>query len=52
MELQHAYDKLIPIIGYKDDNEELHPWLEFVCDRVFNNLFDALVYVKNYYLLA
>jgi nucleoside 2-deoxyribosyltransferase len=50
MELQHAFDHKIPILGYKDDSEELHPWLEFVCDRVFNSLTGALEYIKNYYL--
>lgn len=51
MELQHAYDNLIPIIGYKDDDStELHPWLEFVCDRVFEDLNSALEYINDYYL--
>lgn len=50
MELQHAYDNGIPIIGYKDDGDELHPWLDYVCDRVFDNLKDILKYIDEYYL--
>lgn len=50
MELQHAFDSQIPIFGYKDDGEELHPWLEFECDRIFNSLSGVLEYIKCYYL--
>ena len=50
MELQHAIDNKIPILGYKDDGEILHPWLEYTCDRVFNSLAGALEYIKVYYL--
>lgn len=50
MELQHAFDRQIAIIGYKDDEEELHPWLRCVCDKVFNNLKDALEYINDFYL--
>ena len=52
MELQHAFDKSIPIVGYKDDKEDLHPWLQCVCDRVFDNQKDALEYINEFYLLA
>jgi nucleoside 2-deoxyribosyltransferase len=50
MELQHAYDNGIPVIGFKDDGEEIHPWLDYVCDRVFKNLKDCLEYIEEYYL--
>lgn len=50
MELQHAMDHGIPIIGYKDDCEFLHPWLDYTCDRVFNSLVGTLEYIKSYYL--
>lgn len=50
MELQHAYDLNIPIIGYKDDGEELHPWLECVCDKLFTNLDDTIDYMEEFYL--
>jgi nucleoside 2-deoxyribosyltransferase len=51
MELQHAYDNGIPIIGFKDDDEELHPWLDYVCDRVFVELDKAIKYIDEYYLV-
>ena len=51
MELQHAFDRNIAIIGYKDDGKKLHPWLNCVCDRVFDDLKDALEYVKEFYIL-
>lgn len=50
MELQHAIDNGIPVIGFKEDNEFLHPWLDYTCNRVFNNIGDCLNYIKNYYL--
>lgn len=50
MELQHAFDNHIPIIGYKEDKTDLHPWLEYVCDRVFDNLEEVVDYVNDYYL--
>ena len=50
MELQHAIDNNVPILGYKDDREESHPWLEYTCDRVFDSLEECLRYVEDYYL--
>lgn len=50
MELMLAHELHKPIIGYKDDDKELHPWLEHVCDRVFKNLYDTIGYVEDYYL--
>ena len=50
MELQHAIDNKVPVIGYKDDGEFLHPWLDYTCDRVFNSLTGVLEYIKTYYL--
>jgi len=50
MELQHAYDKGIGIVGYKDDGEGLHPWLRCVCDRVFYDLKSSLKYIDDFYL--
>lgn len=50
MELQHAFDHGIPIVGFKDDGTALHPWLEFTCDRVFDNLLGSLEFIENYHL--
>jgi nucleoside 2-deoxyribosyltransferase len=51
MKMQHAYDNNIPIIGYCNDKNTVHPWLEYVCDRICNNIFDTIDYIKNYYLM-
>lgn len=50
MELQHAYDKGIPIVGYKTDGGMIHPWLDYVCNRVFHSLEGALEYINFYFL--
>ena len=51
MELQHAYDFHVPIIGYCGDKKLVHPWLEYTCDRICDNIFYAIDYIKNYYLM-
>lgn len=51
MEIQHAFDRGIPIVGFTSgDKSEIHPWLEFECDRVFGSIQGALEYIENYHL--
>jgi nucleoside 2-deoxyribosyltransferase len=51
MELMLAHELHKPIVGYLESKAELHPWLEYVCDRICENIFDAIDYIKNYYLV-
>lgn len=49
-ELAIAWDNLIPIIGVKDDNIEIHTWLKEDCDKMFTNLYSACDYIMDFYL--
>ena len=49
-ELAIAFDRNIPIIGVNASEEELHPWIEAMCTKIFNNLDDAVEYIVNHYL--
>ena len=49
-ELSIAYEKRIPIIGLDIEKQNLHPWQIEMCNRIFNNIDELLVYVKDYYL--
>lgn len=49
-ELAIAYDMKIPIVGINKDNKELHPWLECFCDRMCENIKEAVEYVAEFYL--
>lgn len=50
VELAIAYENKIPIIGVNADKENIHPWLEEICDRTFSNIIDGVDYVTGYYL--
>lgn len=50
IELGIAYDRDIPIIGLDVDNQELHPWLTSMCERIFNNIDEMIDYIKDFYL--
>lgn len=50
IELAIAYENKIPIIGVNVDKENIHPWLEEICDRTFTNINDGVDYVTGYYL--
>lgn len=50
IELAIAYENKIPIIGVNADKENIHPWLEEICDRTFSNINDGVDYVTGYYL--
>ena len=49
-ELAIAYDRRIPIIGFDDNKQELHPWQIEMCNRIFDDMDEMLDYVEDYYL--
>ena len=49
-ELAIAYEMKIPIIGINKNSQELHPWLECFCNRMCENLKEAVDYVVEFYL--
>ena len=49
-EIAIAYDRKIPIIGLNASNEELHPWEECMCNRIFYDIDEMLDYVEDFYL--
>ena len=49
-ELAIAYDRKIPIVGINKDGKELYPWLECFCDRICDNIKEAVEYVVDFYL--
>lgn len=49
-ELALAYEWCIPIIGLNIDNNEIHPWLEYECTKVFTDIDELVDYVRVYYL--
>lgn len=49
-ELAIAYDNRIPIVGLNVSNEELHPWEECMCNRIFDDIDELLDYVEDFYL--
>ena len=49
MEVQKAIDWSVPIIGF--GTTDIYPWIKDSCDVVFENLQEALEYIKEYYLL-
>ncbi len=49
MEVQHAVDHNIPVVGFGKENA--YPWLMNVdCDVVFDSLQEAINYIKDYYM--
>lgn len=49
-ELALAYEWHIPIIGLNTHGNELHPWLEIECTKMFEEMADLIQYIKDYYL--
>lgn len=50
-EIAIAYDRKIPIIGLNIPKEDLHPWEECMCNRIFNDIDEMLDYVEDFYLM-
>lgn len=50
MEVQHAFDKSIPVIGWYTDEEHgfTHPWIECCCLKIMNGIDNACEYITNY----
>ena len=49
-EMATAYELRKPILGLNIGNEELHPWQEEMCNKMFDDMDKLINYVKNYYL--
>lgn len=49
-ELAVAHENNIPIIELNENSNELHPWQECMCERIFDNMEELLYYVTDYYL--
>lgn len=49
-EIAVAYELKIPIIGLNKNNNELHPWQQEMCNKVFTDIDELIEYVKFYYL--
>lgn len=49
-EIAIAYERRIHIIGLNESNQELHPWQIEMCNRIFDDIYDMLDYVKDFYL--
>ena len=49
-ELAIAYERRIPVIGLDIDRQELHPWEECMCTRIFYDSNEMLDYIKDFYL--
>ncbi|MBQ6998248.1 MAG: nucleoside 2-deoxyribosyltransferase [Clostridia bacterium] len=50
-EIAIAYDRRIPVIGLNENSQELHPWQQCICERIFNSVNEMLDYIKDFYLI-
>lgn len=48
-EMAIAYDRRIPIVGLNTDHKEIHPWSKNMCEIIFDNMEDLVLYVLKYY---
>lgn len=49
-EIAIAYDRGIPIIALNEDGGEIHPWLECMPERIFDDIDKMLDYIQDFYL--
>ena len=49
MEIEHAYCRNIPIIGFGKDESTWYGWAESRCSVVFDDLEDAICYIYDSY---
>ena len=47
-----AYERRTPVIGLckESDKDKLHPWQIKMSHKIFNNIYDLIIYVIDYYL--
>lgn len=50
MELMLAKERNIPIIAFGTNNKVIHPWLLECCNRICDNMREAIEHTVNYYL--
>ena len=50
-ELAIAYENNIPVIGLKENDVHIHPWLRECCEVIFTDVNELIEYVTNYYFL-
>ena len=50
MELAIAWDRGIPIIGLNENKQHLHTWQYCMTSKVFDDMDEMLLYIKQYYL--
>lgn len=52
-EIAIAYDHNIPIIctNPKSNMQNLHPWIETMCNKIFDNLEDAIQFIVEHYFI-
>lgn len=50
MEVAIAYENRIPIIGLKENDEQLHPWFLCCCNRVCDTMDELVEYLSTFYL--
>ena len=49
-ELTLAYEKRIPILGLNEDGQEIHPWVENFCSKIFDNWEAMITYFIEHYV--
>lgn len=49
-ELAIAYEHRIPILAFNETEEELHPWIECMCTKIFKSKDDMVGFFINHYL--
>lgn len=48
-EMAIAYDRGIPIVGLNIDHKHIHPWSKNMCEIIFDNIEELILYVLKYY---
>ena len=50
IELGIAWERGLPIITLNENNEELHPWVKDMSERIFDNKPDLINYLTQHYI--
>ena len=51
IELGIAWERRIPIISFDEWENEIHPWLKSMSERIFNNRIQMLEYLNDHYII-